>query len=304
MKPMRSVNLYIILSFFFSIALKAQTNWEVPKDKQDKVAPFKFNDESQKKGATIFQQNCISCHGTPGKNNFVKLSPPPNDPASEQFAKQTDGSLFYKITQGRGAMPSFKDILTEEQRWQVISYIRSFHKNYIQPEPQSATVGTFGGLQVDVEFSYDSIKKQFKARAIGKKDSVFVKPIEGLELSLYAKRYFGRLLVDEPKTTNKDGEAFFAYTDSLPGDKKGNIDFLIKINTEGLSDFQKTQAFKTGKILRAKALNDTRAMWTNSSRTPWWLLFSYLIVVSTVWAFIVYIAFQIVKIWKIGRKMS
>lgn len=278
--------------------------WPVPKDKADKVAPFRFNDETKKKGEVLFQQNCISCHGTPGKNNFVNLAPPPGDPATERFSKQSDGSLFFKITQGRSAMPSFKDILTDEQRWQVVSYMRSFHKNYKQPEPQVATVGTFGGMQVDVELSYDSVKKEFKARAFGIKDSLNIKPLGGIELALYAKRYFGRLAVDEPKTTNKNGEAFFAYNDSLPGDKEGKIEFQVRINTEGLNDFQKMQTFRNGKVLRAKPLNDTRAMWTNSARTPWWLLFSYLLVVSGVWAFIVFIAFQIVKIWKIGKKMG
>jgi mono/diheme cytochrome c family protein len=39
--------------------------------------------------------------------------------------QQSDGALFYKITEGRGPMPSFKTTLTEQQRWDVVNHIRT-----------------------------------------------------------------------------------------------------------------------------------------------------------------------------------
>ena len=38
----------------------------------------------------------------------------------------TDGEIFYQITAGRRPMPSFKNRLTEEQRWQLTLLVRSF----------------------------------------------------------------------------------------------------------------------------------------------------------------------------------
>jgi mono/diheme cytochrome c family protein len=38
----------------------------------------------------------------------------------------TDGEIFYQISQGRKPMPGFKKRLTEEQRWQLVLYVRSF----------------------------------------------------------------------------------------------------------------------------------------------------------------------------------
>ena len=38
----------------------------------------------------------------------------------------TDGELFYKLSEGRKPMPSFKKRLTEDQRWQLILLLRSF----------------------------------------------------------------------------------------------------------------------------------------------------------------------------------
>src|SRR5256884_7243374 len=38
----------------------------------------------------------------------------------------TDGEIFYQISQGRRPMPSFKNRLTQDQRWQLVLLVRSF----------------------------------------------------------------------------------------------------------------------------------------------------------------------------------
>ena len=38
----------------------------------------------------------------------------------------SDGEIFWKITNGRKPMPSFKIRLTDEQRWELVNLIRSF----------------------------------------------------------------------------------------------------------------------------------------------------------------------------------
>jgi mono/diheme cytochrome c family protein len=37
----------------------------------------------------------------------------------------TDGEIFYQISQGRKPMPAFKKRLSEEERWQLVLYVRS-----------------------------------------------------------------------------------------------------------------------------------------------------------------------------------
>jgi mono/diheme cytochrome c family protein len=41
------------------------------------------------------------------------------------MSAQSDGELFYKISEGRRPMPEFKTKLTEEQRWQLVLFTRS-----------------------------------------------------------------------------------------------------------------------------------------------------------------------------------
>ena len=83
--------------------------WVVPADKAKKVSPFAFTPESKKAGEALYKANCMSCHGMPGKNNAIPLVPPPPDLAGTVAQSLKDGEFFYKITEGRGPMPSFKN---------------------------------------------------------------------------------------------------------------------------------------------------------------------------------------------------
>ena len=110
--------------------------WVVPEEAKGKVCPFQFTPETVKSGENVFQKNCKSCHGDPGKQNWAKIVPPPGDPASAGFQGQTDGEMFYRITTGKAPMPQFGNVLSDEERWHVISYIRSFNSGYVQPAPR------------------------------------------------------------------------------------------------------------------------------------------------------------------------
>ena len=59
----------------------------------------------------------------------------PADFADPAIAKETDGELFWKVTSGRKPMPSFKVKLSEQERWQVIDFIRTFANAKRTPAP-------------------------------------------------------------------------------------------------------------------------------------------------------------------------
>ena len=50
------------------------------------------------------------------------------DLTSDYVQNQTDGELFWKISEGRKPMPLAKITLTDDQRWDVINYVRTFKK--------------------------------------------------------------------------------------------------------------------------------------------------------------------------------
>ncbi len=80
-----------------------------------------------------------------------------------------------------------------------------------------------------------------------------------------------------------------------------NIEFLIKINTEGLDGVRKEKTLKAGIPVIPKSLIAANAMWSVRSHAPIWLILAYCMAVIIVWGVIVKIIRQIMKIREIGK---
>jgi mono/diheme cytochrome c family protein len=105
--------------------------WEVPPTAGKVTNPIASNAASIEAGKAIYKKSCIDCHGPKGKGDGPKsadLDKNPQDFTKAEFQNQSDGSLFWKITEGRKPMPSFKGDLSKDQRWQVINYVRTLGK--------------------------------------------------------------------------------------------------------------------------------------------------------------------------------
>jgi mono/diheme cytochrome c family protein len=102
--------------------------WIAPNDANSKVNLTVSNEAILKEAKKIYQNTCAPCHGDKGKGDgiaAVACNPKPADHTSAALQKESDGSLFWKITVGRGQMISYKSTLTDDQRWKLVSYIRS-----------------------------------------------------------------------------------------------------------------------------------------------------------------------------------
>lgn len=80
-------------------------------------------------GAEVFKTNCAMCHGPQGHGDGPagqSLDPRPRDLAVLQ-TKVADDFLFWRIREGKPgtSMVAWKGILTEEQIWQAVSFIRT-----------------------------------------------------------------------------------------------------------------------------------------------------------------------------------
>jgi mono/diheme cytochrome c family protein len=70
----------------------------------------------------------MTCRGPAGKGDgpgAAALEKKPADLAARIRSGATDGELFWKISEGRSPMISWKGSLSETQRWQLVSYIRT-----------------------------------------------------------------------------------------------------------------------------------------------------------------------------------
>ena len=106
--------------------------WNVPADKAKITNPVASNAASLKDGKELWAKHCQSCHGKSGLGDGPKaaqLKTEPGDFSQATTQKQSDGSLFYKISEGRDDMPSFKKKIPEaEDIWNVVNYLRTLKK--------------------------------------------------------------------------------------------------------------------------------------------------------------------------------
>ena len=107
---------------------KPGDEWVAPARAAKKKSPIEANAASLGKGKTVWTKECASCHGDKGKGDgpAVKdLEKKPEDVTLPKTLSQTDGALFWKITEGRKPMASYAQTLSEEDRWHVINYMRT-----------------------------------------------------------------------------------------------------------------------------------------------------------------------------------
>lgn len=124
-------NIAIVLLFVFSAfseKFQQVDKWKAPESTDKIENPIAKDPVSESKGKEIYTKLCWSCHGDAGKGDgpaSANLKIKPADFTSEEFLKQTDGAVFYKISEGRGNMASYKNLLSAKQRWQTINYLRT-----------------------------------------------------------------------------------------------------------------------------------------------------------------------------------
>jgi len=297
MKIIKNIlSLLFIASYLFVNA--DETPWPVPEDEQKKTAPALFTNEMKDSGKEIYLKNCKSCHGDIGQNNMVPLNPLPKDLST--VGAQSDGSFYYKIKEGRITMPSFKNTLSVADKWNVIAYIRSFHKDYLQPEPTKLV--EFGGSAVTLILDFLEETNQFKVIANGKDKDVIV-PAEGVEVAIFTERFFGNLKLADNKVTNKDGVALFEIPKKLPGDEHGNLKVIAKIaDAEKYGEVEVSKEFSAGLPNNVPGLTEQRAMWNIVSKAPWWITFAYPIAVLAVFGTIGYILLLLRKVFLLGKE--
>ncbi len=106
--------------------------WVVP-DKYKKMKnPVASNKESIDLGKSLYVKHCKSCHGSKGLGDGSKaaqLKTKCGDFSIADFQGQSDGALFFKISEGRDDMPSFKKKIPEQTDiWSVVNYMRTLKK--------------------------------------------------------------------------------------------------------------------------------------------------------------------------------
>lgn len=112
---------------------------QVPAPYAGRSSPVKTDADSLARGAAVFTANCATCHGDGGMGDGpagASLNPAP---AAVAHTSQMMGDdyLFWRISEGGApfttAMPVWREVLTEQERWDVINYVRALGRGDVTP---------------------------------------------------------------------------------------------------------------------------------------------------------------------------
>jgi mono/diheme cytochrome c family protein len=94
--------------------------------------PYVDSPQSVARGKLLWLQDCAACHGPQGRGD---------GPVSESLPKRPkdltrvalppilpDGVLAYRIAYGVEVMPAWRSVLTTDEIWDLVSYIRAQHR--------------------------------------------------------------------------------------------------------------------------------------------------------------------------------
>lgn len=112
----------------------------------------------QDPGRTLYMERCFWCHGEEGQGDgpsAVGMFPRPRDFVQADYKIRsthhgqlpTDDDLFQVISEGLPGtpMPGWDPILTEEERWQLVSYLKSFSPRFQSENPEPLSLPTETG---------------------------------------------------------------------------------------------------------------------------------------------------------------
>lgn len=84
------------------------------------------------RGAALFDINCAHCHGKVGLGDgpvAPHLVLPPFNLRAAQTQQRSAEEIYEIVTDGRIVMPAFTGVLSAEERWAVVYFVKSFGEN-------------------------------------------------------------------------------------------------------------------------------------------------------------------------------
>jgi len=106
--------------------------WIVPESAKQVRNPLAPSQADLPRARALYLDKCAECHGEGGKGDGSQArmyDPPPRDLTdAARLQGQTDGELFFRISEGHRPMPAFRKRLSDEQRWQLVLFLRSLSR--------------------------------------------------------------------------------------------------------------------------------------------------------------------------------
>lgn len=129
---------YLIAAITIS-TLSGTEKWIAPPLAAKKQNPIPADEKSLKQGKEYFVMACLPCHGATGRGdgpaaallerNGKQIHP--GNLSDPKLWEQSDGAIFWKISEGNSPMPAFQETFSVTQRWDIVNYVRT-----LAPKPK------------------------------------------------------------------------------------------------------------------------------------------------------------------------
>ncbi len=97
--------------------------------------PVAVSQDSLQRGQVLFGMHCQLCHGAAGEGNgpvggflVANGGKQPANLTGADIKSLSDNQIFIVITNGFGTMPSIRENVTVEERWDVVNWVRALQK--------------------------------------------------------------------------------------------------------------------------------------------------------------------------------
>lgn len=105
----------------------------IPAEYRAERNPLSPNAETISEGGALYQKNCTSCHGATGMGDGERANSLNPSPAllayMIQMPMSVDEYMLWSVSDGGAAfgteMPAFKDVLTQDEIWKIVTYMRA-----------------------------------------------------------------------------------------------------------------------------------------------------------------------------------
>jgi mono/diheme cytochrome c family protein len=135
--------------------MMARHSAPIPEEYAGLANPIAADEASLQRGAELFVAHCATCHGDGAMGDgptAATLDPAPV-PIAHTSQMMGDSYLFYRISEGgamapfNSAMPAWKEVLAEEDRWHVLNYVQALGSGAATPVPSSGGEALDPGFQ-------------------------------------------------------------------------------------------------------------------------------------------------------------
>ena len=120
----------VLFTFSFYVSAHGMGDWKVPEKSKKIKNPVNADGKSISRGKELYKVNCLLCHGEKGNGKgpiSADLKVKPGNFTDKQMMQMmTDGEIFYKISKGEDLMPAWEGKLKENERWDLVNYIKTF----------------------------------------------------------------------------------------------------------------------------------------------------------------------------------